>query len=194
MEFRCYPCDGGGEIYLVNQPRLGSTGFDLFVPNEALADTATRLVKEAATVGGRLCGWQAFEMARIERGIPRFGVDMDESNLPLEAGLETRAISYDKGCYIGQEVINRIRTIGHVTRTLCRLRFSGQLTVPPSPGDKLFKEGKEVGTMTSFVALPMDQGNIGLGYVRYEVNAIGTDLVVRTKAGETTATMVGVAA
>ena len=63
--------------------------------------------------GGRLCGWQALETARMEAGIPRFGADMDETNLAPEA-LDERAISYSKGCYIGQEVIARIRTYGQV--------------------------------------------------------------------------------
>ena len=69
-------------------------------------------------------GWQAFETARIEAGIPRFGVDMDETNLPLECGIESRAVSYNKGCYIGQEVINRIHSFGHVTRELRGLRLA----------------------------------------------------------------------
>src|SRR5207302_3269510 len=70
-----------GEIYLMNQPRLGSVGFDLFVPVAALAAVADKLIAAAKSVGGRACGWQAFEIARIEAGIPRFGVDRDERNI-----------------------------------------------------------------------------------------------------------------
>src|SRR5262249_27523996 len=107
-----------GELYLVNLPRLGSTGFDLFVPTASLGAVADKLVAAVKAAGGRVCGWQPFELARIEAGIPRFGVDMDEGNLPLECGIESRAISYNKGCYIGQEVINRVHSIGHVAREL----------------------------------------------------------------------------
>ncbi|MEY3547393.1 MAG: hypothetical protein RLZZ313_1755, partial [Verrucomicrobiota bacterium] len=61
-------------------------------------------------MGGRPVGWSALDLARIEAGIPRFGVDIDESHLPPEAGLDRDGISYTKGCYIGQETIARIRT------------------------------------------------------------------------------------
>ncbi len=84
---------------------------------------ADKLIAAAKQIGGRACGWQAFETARIEAGIPRFGVDMDETNLPLECGIESRAVSYNKGCYIGQEVINRIHSFGHVNRELRGLRL-----------------------------------------------------------------------
>ena len=77
-------------------------------------------------------GWQAFETARIEAGIPRFGVDMDETNLPLECGIESRAVSYSKGCYIGQEVINRVHSFGHVTRELRGLRLADDLQSLPA--------------------------------------------------------------
>src|SRR5262249_16877811 len=78
-----------GEIYLISQPRLGTTGFDLFVPATTLTSVADKLVSSAGLLGGRICGWRALETARIEAGIPRFGMDMDESNLPQECGIET---------------------------------------------------------------------------------------------------------
>jgi len=179
-----------GEIYLMNQPRLGSVGFDLFVPVAALAAVADKLIAAAKSVGGRACGWQAFEIARIEAGIPRFGVDMDETNIPLEAGLETRAISFSKGCYIGQEVISRIRTYGQVAKALRGLRLSDDLKNLPSKGDKLFHNGKEAGYITSALASPNLKANIALGYVRKEVNAIVTQLILRAAAGESPAAIV----
>jgi len=157
-----------GEIYLICHARLNTTGFDLFVPNNALGAVADKLVAAAKVVGGRACGWQAFDVARIEAGIPRFGVDMDETNLPVEAGLEKRAVSYNKGCYIGQEVINRIRSIGHVNKELRQLRLEGEPSVLPVKGDKLFQGDTEVGYVTSVVRSPGLKAVVALGYVRRE--------------------------
>jgi folate-binding protein YgfZ len=108
---------------------------------------------------------------------------MDESNLPLEAGLEARAISYSKGCYIGQEVIARIHTYGQVAKALRGLKLESN-ALQPAKGDKLFADGKEVGYITSAVASPRCQSNIALGYARKEVNAVGATLLVKTKNGD----------
>jgi folate-binding protein YgfZ len=176
-------------------------GFDLFVPNSSLGAVADKLVAAAKQIGGRACGWQAFETARIEAGIPRFGADMDETNLPLECGIESRAVSYNKGCYIGQEVINRVHSFGHVTRELRGLRLADDLSALPQKHDKLFHNGKEIGYITSAVKSPAlnalvapklqsEGGNIALGYVRREANQIGTELVLRTATGESPAKIV----
>jgi len=173
-----------GEIYLMNRARAGSSGFDLFVPAPSLGAVMDKLIAAAKQVGGRACGWQAMEMARIEAGIPRFGADMDESNLAPEAGIENRAISYAKGCYIGQEVIARIRTYGNVAKALRRLRLADDLKELPKKGDKLYRDGKEAGYITSAVASPALKANIALGYVRKEANQAGTELILRTADGE----------
>lgn len=172
-----------GEIYLANQPRLGTKGFDLFVPNASLGEVAQRLLKSADVVGGRLCGWQAFETARIEAGIPRFGADMDWTNFPQECGIEAKAVSYSKGCYLGQEVLNRIHTMGHVNRQLRALRFASELPTLPVRGDKLFHEGKEVGAISSAVISPALGTKIALAYVRREAGEFNTKLEVRTANG-----------
>ena len=207
-----------GEIYLVNHARLagsagilpansgdesiatrrqdagapGKGGYDLFVPNNSLGAVADKLIAAAKQIGGRACGWQAFETARIEAGIPRFGVDMDETNLPLECGPALRdAVSYNKGCYIGQEVINRIHSFGHVNRELRGLRLTDPASAGlplPQRSDKLFHNGKEVGYVTSAVKSPAF-GNIALGYVRREANQIGTELTLQG-TGESTAKIV----
>ena len=192
-----------GEIYLVNHPRLASfplpakrgegenmlSGFELFIPHSSLGAMADKLIAAAKQIGGRACGWQAFDTARIESGIPRFGADMDETNLPLECGIENSAISYKKGCYIGQEVINRIHSFGHVAKELRGLRLTDDLESLPQRRDKLFYEGKEVGYITSAVKSP-DYGNIALGYVRREANQIGTGLILKTVTGERTVKIV----
>ena len=205
-----------GEIYLMNQPRLDAgsrrpeethkstqttalrlltsattnAGFDLFVPTASLGAVADKLIATAKAAGGRACGWLAFEIARVEAGIPRFGADMDETNLPLECGIEARTVSYDKGCYIGQEVINRIHSIGHVNRELRGLRLTEAPQTLPAQGDKLFHAGKEVGYVTSALHSPTLNASIALGYVRREANAVGTELRLQTGDSECGATIV----
>ena len=152
---------------------------------------ADKLIAAAKNVGGGAVGWTAWETARIEAGIPRFGTDMDETNIPLECGIESRAIVYNKGCYIGQEVINRIHSIGHVNRELRGLRLADDLSALPQRGDRLFHAGKEVGLVTSAVKSP-SAGNIALGYVRREINQIGNELILRTASGESAARIVAV--
>lgn len=160
-------------------------GFDLFVPNHSLGAVAEKLIAAVQQTSGRACGWQAFETARIEAGIPRFGADMDETNIPLECGLEARAITYTKGCYIGQEVINRIHSVGHVNRELRGLRLADDLKQLPQRGDPLLHAGKEVGYITSTVRSPLLIANIALGYVRREANQVGTELTLKNSEGET---------
>jgi folate-binding protein YgfZ len=173
-----------GEIYLMNHARLGTSGFDLFVPTAALAAVADKLVAAAKSVGGRAAGWNAFEIVRIEMGGPRFGADMDETHLASECGIEARAISYQKGCYIGQEVLNRIHSVGHVNRELRRLHLAVGVKTLPNRGDKLFHGDKEVGQITSATFSPKQNRIVALGYVRREANAIGTKLILRTESSE----------
>jgi folate-binding protein YgfZ len=192
-----------GEIYLANRPWLicrsrgneaqikneNEYGFDIYVPNNSLGAVADKLIAAAKSAGGCACGWTAFETARIEGGIPRFGEDMDETNLPMEC-IEARAMSFNKGCYIGQEVLNRIHAIGHVNKELRGLRLADDLKTLPQKGEKLFHNGKEVGYVTSAVKSPALNANIALGYVRREANQIGTELMLRTADGESLAKIV----
>jgi aminomethyltransferase len=171
-----------GETYVMNQPRAGDRGFDLFVPAVSAASLMEKLLRGATAVGGRLCGWQSLETRRIESGIPRFGLDMDGTNFPQECGIEDRAVSYSKGCYIGQEVLNRIHTLGHVNRELTGLRFSPDLKTLPKKNDKLMDGEKEVGYVTSAIDSPSLKVKVGLGYVRKEV--VGKDLTLRTSGAD----------
>jgi folate-binding protein YgfZ len=179
-----------GEVYVANQPRIGTLGFDLFIPGEKLAAAARQLLSAAREAGGRWCGWTALETARIEAGLPRFGADMDGANLPPEAGLESRAISYSKGCYIGQEVIARIRTYGHAAKALRGLRLPDDLAALPTRGDKLFFGGKEAGYITSATFSPLSRGNIALGYVRREADKAGAELMLETGGSKVPARIV----
>jgi folate-binding protein YgfZ len=177
LQFTSHKDEQIGEIYFVNHPRGTAIGFDLFVPSASLVPVAAKLWQEVKALGGQVCGWEALETIRIEAGLPRFGADMDETNLAPEPGIEARAISYIKGCYIGQEVIARIRTYGQVAKALRGLRVtSGPL---PKKGDKLLAGQKEVGYIASSVHSPALQADIALGYVRREHHAIGTQLAWR---------------
>lgn len=105
------------------------------------------------------------EVRRIEAGLPRYGVDVSEENFPFEANLE-RAISYTKGCYIGQELVARVKYRGHVNRAFAGLRLEGD-TVPP-PGALIMAEGKEIGRVTSAARSLALGVPIALGYLRRE--------------------------
>lgn len=173
-----------GELVALNLSRFGSGGFDLLVPNEALGAVLDRLIAAAKAIGGNACGWTAMELARIEAGIPRYGMDMDETTIPLEAGIEERAVSYSKGCYIGQEVINRIHSIGEVAKSLQGLLLENELTELPRHGDRLFDDGKDVGYVTSVLKSPSFKRHIALAYVRKGSNQIGNQLTLKTSQGE----------
>jgi folate-binding protein YgfZ len=174
-----------GEVYLINQPRLASIGYDVLVPVGCLSAVFDRMIAGAKSIGGRACGWSALETVRVEAGIPRFGVDMDETNFPQESGIESRAVSFTKGCYIGQEVLNRVHTMGHVNRHLQGLRLRGPLKSLPMKGDKLFHNGREAGNITSAIFSPALGANIALGYVAKQANQLGTELRMRSAGVET---------
>src|SRR6266567_7462416 len=110
---------------------------------------------------------------RIEAGIPRYGAELGEDTLPLEAGL-LNALSFTKGCYIGQEIVERTRSRGHVNWMLAG--FFVQADAPPPMGEKLFLEGKEIGEITSACISPTLRKTIALGYVRREASGPGTRL------------------
>jgi folate-binding protein YgfZ len=158
-----------GDVYVAQTSRLGMPGVDIFSPINTGEIAGKKLPLEMASL-------EAFETVRIERGIPKFGVDMDENTLAPEA-LGESAISYSKGCYIGQEVIARIRTYGQVAKAVRGIRFEPNAMVPKH-GDKIFHDRKEIGWITSAVFSPKLERPIALGYVRKECNAIGTALTV----------------
>jgi folate-binding protein YgfZ len=166
------------EIYIVNNPRFRSPGFDLFVPVARIEAIARGLLQD----GAKLAGFNALETVRIENAVPRFGIDMTEITLPQEAELQERAISFAKGCYIGQEVIARIRTYGQVAKALRLLRLKDGNTAPPS-GAKIFAAGKESGFVTSTTCSPKYKAHVALGYVRKESNAVGTQVELGSTPG-----------
>jgi folate-binding protein YgfZ len=117
------------------------------------------------------------EILRVEAGRPAFHVDMDEQTIPLEAGLESRAISMTKGCYIGQEVIVRVLHRGHgrIGRKLVGLVLDG--STPAAPGDRI-EAGEREGVVTSAVVSPRVGGPIALGYVHRETAVAGNAVTI----------------
>jgi aminomethyltransferase len=124
--------------------------------------------------GGTPAGMEALNSIRLEYGIAWFGHDYDDKQIPHEAGLELSHISYEKGCYTGQEIVERVRSRGHANRRLTELQFSS--AEAPAPGTKLLFGGNEIGNVTSSALSPMLGQPIGLGYLRREHSAIGTQL------------------
>ncbi|MBG88893.1 MAG: hypothetical protein CMO80_18605 [Verrucomicrobiales bacterium] len=155
-----------GSIYIANHPRLMTSGFDLFAETGSLPAIADKMIQVLKELGGCAAGWDALETSRIEAGIPRCGLDMDERNLAPEAGVEERAISYRKGCYIGQEVLNRLHNFADTKKALVRLELTAQL----EPGTPLRSEDKKVGYITSTTALPGSGRIVGLGYAKKPKN------------------------
>lgn len=124
--------------------------------------------------------FDTFEVVRIERGIPRFLVDMDTDTIPLEAGIEDRAISFTKGCYVGQEVIVRVthRGGGRVAKKLVRWKADASAAIVPLAGARIFAESKDIGRVTSAAFSPAKEAVVGLGYVHRDFVNPGTEVTV----------------
>jgi folate-binding protein YgfZ len=116
-------------------------------------------------------GEEAQNILRVENGIPRYGLDFNENNLLLEVGIDD-AFSFTKGCYLGQEIVERIRSRGHVNKKLCGLVLDG--SSPAAAGDSIHTDRKVVGTITSSVLSPRLDRPIALGYLGKEYWNPGT--------------------
>jgi folate-binding protein YgfZ len=141
-------------------------------------------IREALTqTGAKPATAPAVELLRIAAGFPRYGQDIRERDLPQETE-QDRALNFSKGCYIGQEIVERIRSRGGVHRKFTGFLIDGPL---PPPGTKIQAEGKDVGEITSSTSLPLAGGQrkVALGYIRREVAASGKPV----QAGEATATV-----
>jgi folate-binding protein YgfZ len=158
-------------ITIIRATHTGEDGFDIFIDSSRKAELQQAL--EAA--GAQSVGEDTLEILRVEAGIARFGQDVDETNVIPETNLDD-AVSYTKGCYVGQEIIVRIKHRGHPAKKLTGLRFETDQQIEPG-AVILSTENQEIGRVTSAVISPR-LGNIGLGYVRYEHLAEGTRVVV----------------
>ena len=151
-------------IVVVRAPDLELEGYELIVPNAAYA----ALWQRALVAGAVPAGLLAWEIARVEAGRPEWGLDIDESTIPQEANFdELHAISYTKGCYVGQEVVARVHFRGHVNRHLRGIRC-GHHEPPPEHAALLDESGKQVGDVRTSALSPR-LGAIALAMIRREI-------------------------
>jgi len=168
---------GSTHVLVARVDWTGDPGFDLVVPRSEAAEVWAALLVAGAPLGLRPVGMAAANILRVEAGIPWVDVDFDESNLVLEAGLE-RGINFRKGCYLGQEIVERASARGHVNKRLVGISIASDVT--PLVGSRLLAEGSETGHITSAVFSPNLRSAIALGYVRRDATKPGTKLQIET--------------
>ena len=165
----------GADVVLVRSDAVGISGFDVIATSADIPRVESALIGAGALRATE----EDAEIVRIESGRPRFGADMDEETIPLEAGLEDRAISRTKGCYVGQEVIVRVIDRGHgrVARRLVGFTVPAASAVP-APGARVTAGGKDVGRITSSTFSPALARPIALGYVHRDFVEPGTGVSI----------------
>ncbi|MHB8540725.1 MAG: CAF17-like 4Fe-4S cluster assembly/insertion protein YgfZ [Candidatus Acidiferrales bacterium] len=169
---------------IVKRSLGGVAGAEFITSRENLVTLWNLLLEAVRRHGGGPVGYEALNVLRLEAGIPWYGVDFDENQIPHQAALEKTHINFSKGCYTGQEIVERVRSRGHIQRQRVMLRFAGDAI--PSAGEPLFAvsaEGNaevraelraEVGFVTSAAKSPATGAAIGMGYVRHEQSAPGS--------------------
>ncbi len=165
-------------VWIARASHTGEEGYDVFMDRVAGPMMWRALWRAGEAFGLRAVGFRAFFVLRLEAGIPWYGYDVDETTIPLEAGLES-AISFTKGCYIGQETIAMIRYRGHINRKLVGLRLEGRRL--PDSGDRIVRDEIEVGRITSAAFSFSLRAPIALGYVKCAWAEPGTRLRVKAK-------------
>jgi aminomethyltransferase len=152
----------------------GIAGGEFLVEREALAELWRILSESVKKHGGGPMGYAALSAQRLAEGVAWFGYDFGEKQIPHEAGLEGSHISYTKGCYTGQEIVERVRSRGQVNRRRVDLVFDGARV--PNAGETLTVDGTEVGSVTRAAVPSFLAQAIGMGYVRKDHNAPGSQL------------------
>jgi glycine cleavage system T protein len=170
----------------VRSTHTGEEGFDVITAIGDTVPVAETLERAGAALGARWVGLEAQEILRVEAGLPRYGVDMSQDNILLETGLD-QAVSFTKGCYLGQEVIERIHSRGHVNRKLAGLVLDGR--EPAARGDAVFVGDKEAGRVTSSVFSPKLNRPIALAYLHRDYLEPAIDVKVRSATGEIAGTV-----
>jgi len=166
VEIDAVPC------HLIRRSHFGEMGAEIVAPRQHLGLLWANLAASVHAQHGRPIGMKALNALRLEAGIPWFPVDFNDTVIPHEAVLEGTHISFNKGCYTGQEIVERVRSRGQVNRKRVSLKFS--TTEPPAPGTKLRAGGNDVGYITSSAFSPGSNIAIGMGYLRREHNTVGS--------------------
>ena len=192
----------GGAIpcRILRRSEFGLPGAEILLPRESLEAAWRALAAAVRARSGLPIGYRALDMLRLEAGIPWYGSDFDEHQIPQEAGIESTHISFTKGCYTGQEIVERVRSRGHVNRRLAGIVFSS--AEAPKPGTAIFavtgsaegtpaeKEPLEAGRVTSAAFSPLLGKAIGMAYLRREYLAPGTKLLYGSERGEASAEVI----
>ncbi|HET8564679.1 MAG TPA: aminomethyltransferase family protein [Candidatus Binatia bacterium] len=165
----------GAQVRIVRYSHSGHAGFDLFIPKGDLTHLAQWMTDIGRGYRARWVGEQVQEVLRVEAGIPRYGIDFNEDHLLLETGLD-HAVSFTKGCYLGQEVVERIHSRGHVNKKLTGLLLEGQTEA--KSGNRITSANKEVGIITSSVNSPTLKRGIAMGYLHHDFWSPGTAVEV----------------
>ena len=161
---------GDVECLLVRFALPGRNAYLLSTSREQVAS----LHQQLSEAGALACGEQAWTTLRVATGWPLFGTDFDHSHLPQEVARDAQAISFTKGCYLGQETVARIDALGHVNRQLVTLRFAEGTT--PKPGTQLTQQEQQVGVATTVGRSPRSGAHLALGMVRRGCNEVGAVL------------------
>jgi tRNA-modifying protein YgfZ len=170
----------GGDAAMVDWTGRGDAAV-ILAPEGGLEATVTALLAKAGPTAAQAteAGWEAL---RIAWGLPRFGVDYDDHTLPQEASLERAAVSFSKGCYLGQETVFMLEKRGHAKKKLVRLAVEGADALPAGV-EIVLPEGGAVGVVTSAAAGPEGANEApALGSVKYKHAAAGTALLVAGRA------------
>ena len=167
----------GISVRVFRVSRAGEEGFDLL----SEPDASPRLLDLLAGHGALRVSPEVLEAGRIEAGLPRWGAELDETVLPNEAWLERTAISYTKGCYLGQETVARLKTYGHVNRHLVALLLP--VGSGASAGNAVRAGGETVGKVTSAVDSSLRGHRVALAFVKREHETPGTTLTVDSASG-----------
>lgn len=170
-------------VTVIRATHTAEDGFDLF----AEATNSSKLREALVAAGAVSISNETFETLRIEAGLPLYHLDMDETNVVTETNLD-EAVSFTKGCYVGQEIIVRIKHRGHVAKKLSGVLLEG--TLPAQRNSKILStEAKEIGRVTSSTFSPRLERAVALAYLKYDYLAPGTKVRVITSDGEATATV-----
>src|SRR6266498_3868198 len=164
---------GGGateDLTVIRATHTAEEGFDVIVNSARASATWDAL----HTAGARPVGYDALEILRIEAGLPRYGVDMDDTNVVTETSLDD-AVSYTKGCYVGQEIIARIKYRGHVAKKSTGLVFDQLVKVEANANIKS-TDDKDIGRITSRTYSPHLGRTVALAYLKYDYLAPGTSV------------------
>lgn len=169
------------EGFVVKTQETGSRDYEVMVPQNALQPLWEHLLKSVQQEGGSRLGYRTLETLRIEAGIPRLGMEVNDQIVPPEANMEGKTFSLTKGCYPGQEVVARMDTYGAVKRRLVGLVLESPEQVIPAQGSKIFSGTREVGWVSSAIFSPLLGKPVALGFPLRDFTKPATALEVETQ-------------